>query len=119
MIVEHVLGDCHKNAFVALDSVAGFDLGACKNGYADSKDDCHDAYGLFRENALNPFTKILVQETEKSDSQGELYYEKVEGEIQIPLSDEIFIVAIGFSYEIYKERNGYGDYGAEDAGGVS
>ena len=60
MVVVHVLGDGHENAFVALHSVASLDLGACENRDGDRKDYGHDAHGLFGEDSLDPFPEILA-----------------------------------------------------------
>lgn len=60
VVVVHVLGDGHKDAFIALDAVASFDLHAGKDGYYSRKDDYHDANRLFGEDSFDPFPKIFV-----------------------------------------------------------
>lgn len=64
VIVVHALRDRHKYAFVALDSVAGFNLRECENRNGDRKDESKNADGLFGENFFNPFSKILAQHAE-------------------------------------------------------
>ena len=79
VIVIHVLGDGHKDAFVALDAVACFNLGKRKDRNRDCKDDGHDAESLCGEDSLDPFPEILAQETEENDACDELDSEKRKG----------------------------------------
>ena len=79
--------DRHKDAFVALDSVASLDLRPREDGYCDRKYEHHDAYGLFGENTFDPFPEVFVQEGEKYNSCNQLRSEKRKGEVQVQLPD--------------------------------
>jgi hypothetical protein len=94
VIVVHVLGDGHKDAFVALDAVASFNLGERKERNGDGKDDGHDAEGLCGEDSLDPFPEILAQETEKDNAYNELDSEKGEGKAQIKLLDQVPVLDV-------------------------
>ena len=117
MVVVHVLGNSHEDAFVTLDAVAGFYLRACENGNGDSKYESHDAHGLCGEDSLEPFSKILTQKTENNDSKNELYPKKRERPVQIHLSDGFPVLDV--RGEVNKEGYGYSNECAENACGVS
>ena len=110
MVVVHVLGDRHEYAFVTLDAVPGFNLGACKNRNRDGEYESHDAHGLCGEDSLEPFSKIFTQKTENNDSKNELDPKKWEWEVYIQLADGFPVLDVGG--EVNKEWNGYGNEGA-------
>ncbi len=104
MVVVHALRDGHKDAFVALDSVASLDLRPCENGYRDCEHEHHDAHGFLGEYSLDPFPEVLAEQAEKDDSCNELHAEKREGEIQIQLLDGVPVLYV--RGQVYQEGNG-------------
>ena len=68
LVVIHVLGDRHEHAFVALNAVAGFNLGAGENRNRGGKGKHQNRNLLFGQNTLEPFAKILVQKGENDDA---------------------------------------------------
>jgi hypothetical protein len=116
VVVVHVLGNGHEDAFIALDAVAGLNLCACENGNGYGEHECHDADGLFREDSLDPFSKIFAQKTEKADAKEELDSKKRKREVQIKPFDGFPVLDVWG--EVNKEGNGYGDKSAYDACGM-
>lgn len=67
LVVIHILGNRHEHTFVALNAVAGFNLGASENRNRGCKGEHQNRNLLFRKNALDPFAKIFMQEGENDN----------------------------------------------------
>lgn len=104
VVVVHALGNGHKDAFVALHSVASLDLRPCEDGYRNGEHEHHDAHGFFGEDTLDPFPEVLAQKAEKHDSCNELHAKKREREIQIQLLDGIPVLYV--RRKVYQEGDG-------------
>ena len=72
LVVIHILGNRHEHTFVALNAVAGFDLGACKNCNRCGKGKHQDGNLLFGQNSLDPFPEIFMQECKNDDGCNQL-----------------------------------------------
>ena len=116
VVVVHALGDGHKDAFVALHSMASLDLRPREDGYRDGEHEHHDAHGFFGEDSLDPFPEVLTQKAEKYDSCNELHSKKREREIQIQLLDGIPVLYIW--RKVYQEGDGDRNNKAHDCSGV-
>lgn len=81
LVVVHVLGDRHEYAFVALDAVAGLDLGCCKDGNRDGKEDHQNGNLLFGKDGLEPLPEILAEDDCENNDCNKLDCKKGQGQL--------------------------------------
>ena len=105
LVVIHVLGDRHEYAFVALNAVAGFNLGAGEDRNRGGKGNHQNRNLLFGQNSLDPFPEILVQQGENGNACNQLYYKKRERQVKVQIPDGFFMSDIGA--QVNQERDGY------------